>query len=126
MRRSILAFVALTLLLPGCALLEKLNSNTIPNVTARQVYELKGSYDVVRAAFVQYRSLPWCSDQPAPCQKVEIARQIKAADASAMIALDVLQKFQAEHDTINLGAAYDAATKAIQAATQIAAAYGVH
>src|SRR5215216_3324385 len=111
MRLATLA-LAFLMLLPGCAAVKSistLNEGRIRNVTPAMVYKLQEGYDVARVGLVAYRSLPWCQDAAPPCQQVAAARQIKRADAAAMLSLAELKRFSDSHDVINASAAYDGA-----------------
>lgn len=115
--------LALMLMLGACQ-----NVNTavtgVPNITKDQVYSLKASYTAIRAGLAAYRSLPYCSSiQPAPCQQIEVARQIKTADAAATTALDALQVAQASGSRINIFNAYTVASQAISTVTKIKQLY---
>lgn len=119
-----LRIVLVCLALGGCSTLGRVATGDIHNISPAAVYKMEAAYTAAATLLAGYRSLPYCSKAPPPCQTGAIARRIQAANAHAYKTLRDLEAFSREHPKLDATALIIGATIAIGDVEALAKEYG--
>lgn len=122
-----LRIVFVCLALGGCSTLNlagRVATGDIHNISPSAVYKMEAAYTAAATLLAGYRSLPYCSKAPPPCQTGAIARRIQVANAQAYTSLRKLEAFSREHPKLDATALIVGATIAIGTVEDLAKEYG--
>ena len=123
----VLGMLLLAFSLASCSTLNiagRVATGDIHNISPAAVYRMEAAYTAAASILAGYRSLPFCSKAPPPCQTGAIARRIRTANAHAYKTIRDLEVFAREHPKLDATALIVGAQIAIADVEALAKEYG--
>ena len=122
--KHLLAVALAGMLTTGCSTIGIIANGKVNNISPSAMYKLEATYTAAASILAGYRSLPFCSKAPPPCQTGAIARRIRTANAHAYKTIRDLEVFAREHPKLDATALIVGAQIAIADVEALAKEYG--